>query len=141
MKAKQLYYNITRLDQALFTIEEFTHWLDQQQKYRLLCTMWELSDRERRLLPSIVKLDKSKPYTLDNITLTTYGKHRSTLDNKELTQGPQTQAIQVLCNETGQIFSSCSEAERALKLNKGSVAKVIRGENKTTKGYTFKKVE
>lgn len=42
-----------------------------------------------------------------------------------------------ICIETGEVFSTTSEAERKMKLPKGKVSAVCRGEHHTTGGYHF----
>lgn len=46
----------------------------------------------------------------------------------------------VFCNETGLVYESCSEAERALNIPAGMVSKQIKERIKTARGYTFKEV-
>lgn len=43
----------------------------------------------------------------------------------------------IQCVETGEIFSTCKEADIKLKVSLGSVSKVIRGVRKNVKGYSF----
>jgi group I intron endonuclease len=60
-------------------------------------------------------------------------KHRSNLvipDNK----------IKIVCNETGQIFSSYTEASNILSVSISSISLFFSNKQKSVKGFTFKKV-
>lgn len=54
---------------------------------------------------------------------------------------PERKKQRVLCVETGDIYESLMDCERALGINHGGVSAVLRGKCKTFKGYHFERVE
>jgi group I intron endonuclease len=47
----------------------------------------------------------------------------------------------IVCNETGQIFTSLASAAKVLKVSVGSVCNMLKGRTKTCKGFTFSYVK
>lgn len=48
--------------------------------------------------------------------------------------------IAIMCNETGEKFSSIAEAAKALNLSRGNIASCVKGTRKSVKNFTFTKL-
>lgn len=137
-----------------FSREEFVVWLDTyyEDEFDELFARYLESDCDKNLAPSIDRLDDYKPYSLDNIRLTTWKennkKGRSSEKNKkqcgEMAKKVWSKKVgqYTLAEELINVYSSTREAERILGfVDHSAIAKVCRGESNTHKGFIWKYLE
>lgn len=55
--------------------EEFYDWIKNNNTFIELFEAWKENDMDRRLVPSIDRIDSSKGYTLDNIRIVTFSEN------------------------------------------------------------------
>jgi hypothetical protein len=63
-------FSKSKLD-VLYTWEEFSSWVLQQKKFLTLYKIWIESEFDRNVTPSVIRIDSKKPFTLDNLKITT----------------------------------------------------------------------
>jgi hypothetical protein len=104
---------------------------------------WVESGYNTKFVPSIDRLDDYKPYTFDNIQLTTWvyndNKHKSDRKlgvNNKINQG----VIQYQLGEIINQFHSLMEAERQTGICHSNISKCINGKAGTAGGYSWEKI-
>lgn len=80
----QVTHSVTRGHPApAYTLDELKTWVDEQPNAHHLWETYVASGYDRGSKPSVDRIDDSKPYTLDNILLTSWKKnHQKGADSK-----------------------------------------------------------
>lgn len=77
-------------------------------------------------------------------SLETIEKRKETIRNKKRSGYVQTNAghrKKIICLETGEIFESVKQASAQLNTSRSNISKVLKGKQKTVKGYRFEYLE
>lgn len=67
----------------------FYMWAFGDEAFQRLWTVWQASGRERRLAPSVDRLDVTKGYTLDNMRWITHAENSGRLTRRNTTTRPR----------------------------------------------------
>ena len=106
--------------------EELKAWLFSQDVFNDLFSVWAASDYDKLLKPSCDRLDDYKPYTLDNIKLTTWGdnKKKGEQDRKNGINNKVNKAVIQLSLDGNVVaeFHSASEANRVTKVSRKAIS-------------------
>jgi hypothetical protein len=124
-----------------YTVEEFEIWVLNQPNFKGLYSDWVSSGYDTDLCPSTDRLDDYKPYTFDNIRLTTWAVNRlkghddrrNGINNKVSKAVIQYSFDNYFIKE----YNSISEASRATGANVGNIYRVCIGRFKTVSGYRW----
>ena len=101
-----------------YTLEEFKTWLDSSTEYKTLYESYKVSGYSKELVPSVDRIDNTKPYTFDNIELVTFKENirRHGEDIKDAIGVP----VVAINKYTGKViaeFSSQSDAAKLLEVS------------------------
>lgn len=130
----------------LYTREELIKKYINTKRFNLYFSRWreEGFQAYSDTMPSFDRIDDSKPYSLDNIRLTTYRKnlikeHLKYRGGKSINSyiSPVSQ-LRVTDNYVIASFHSISEAERATGIKSANISKVCRGIRNTAGSYSWK---
>ena len=127
-----------------YTSKELYEELMGSTLFHELFDAWEQSDFDHNLVPSIDRLDDYKPYSFDNIRLTTWGENnskaykdrRNGVNNKVSKRVQQTSLDGLTVKE----FHSTRHASRETGIRHSCIVKVCLGLDgrKVAGGYTWK---
>ena len=100
-----------------YTYEEFKAWLLKQEKYKDLYEDYKNSGYDKDKVPSVDRIDPSKPYSFDNIRLMTFRENY--LLNVEITTTAASKPLLVYALDGSFVgeFSSRSNAGRVLQIS------------------------
>ena len=76
-KPKKIYIsqtlNCMRLSLPMpeYTLDEFNEWLDNNPTWNRLYITWLIREYPKHLTPRVYRIDSSKPYTLNNLAVST----------------------------------------------------------------------
>lgn len=75
---------------TLFSREDFYHWAKSSQIFHELFYNWQCSEYDRKLTPSVDRIDSSKGYSIDNVEWVTHSENsrRGTLSRYGIKQSP-----------------------------------------------------
>lgn len=101
-----------------YTLDELTNWVLSQPTFKRMYEMWQTSDYQKDLAPSVDRLNDNTHYTLQNIQLMTWTENRSkaSKDKKDNVLLVNHRAVTAY-NKDGTLhkrFLSMSEAMREL---------------------------
>jgi len=129
-----------------YTLEEFTKWSFSQQNFEELYNNWVNSDYKQSLRPSADRINDYKPYTLDNLRLTTFKENNElgTRSEKAHKAYAKVNALQgtpvnqyTLNSKFITSYRSIGVAARATGIDPSSIAKCCRGVAKTAGGFKW----
>lgn len=125
-----------------YTLIEFKEWFKSQPDFEELFKNWKDSGYKKDLRPSADRKDDYKPYTLDNLRLTTWKNNnkRSHEDMKNGINNKQSKAV-IQCDLNGNKideYYSMSNAERITSVNTGKISMCCNGKRKTAGGFIWK---
>jgi len=125
-----------------FSKKELIKWL-YKNKFKKLFNQWKKSGFNKWLVPSIDRLDDSKPYTFDNIRLVTwaenYKKSRKDISIGKLKHNNPPKPVLMLDKNFNILkeYISASEAARFDGFIQSSICEVCNNKRKTHKGYIW----
>ena len=126
----------------VYTKQELIDWCLRQPLYHKLHKEWVKSKYNRKLAPSCDRIDDYKPYTLDNLQLTTWGENesRSHSDTKNGINNKRNKAVVQLTKNSKFItnYHSISEATRQTGVAHANISSCCRRERKSAGGYIWK---
>ncbi len=120
-----------------YSKKEFTLWLYSQPLFFKLFDEWRLSNYNRMEVPSVDRLDDSKPYTMSNIQLMTFRennkKSHEDRKNGKLVTSQQRAVLQFTKDgEFIKEYYSISQAARELKIkSRSKISDVCNGKRKS----------
>jgi len=131
-----------------YSVKELREWLYENPKYHTLYKNWVDSDYNKLLTPSCDRNDDSYGYSLDNISITTWGENKAKghldtrskrLHNPTLLNGGHS-PVDKLSKDGDFICSyiSQSEAARANNVYQANIHKCLTGKIKTTGGFKWR---
>lgn len=112
------------------TKDEFLNKFKNCDQFNLLYKNWQESDFDKRLTPSIDRINSKKGYDIDNLQFLPLHENC-----KKDIKRP------INCYKDGKYiceFESIKEASEKLGVNKTNISRVLRGKGKTAGGYIFK---
>ena len=117
-----------------YTKQEFKEWMHNQNNFYELYENWKKNNFNKKFVPSVDRIDDFKPYTFDNIRLTSWCKNEQKA-NKDKTNGVGTQGLQ--CKKVYQYtkdkktliatFISTSDAARKTDTYQSGISRVATG--------------
>lgn len=129
-----------------YTVNEFTKWAFSQPNFDQLYNDWENSNYEQSLRPSADRLDDYRPYTLDNLQLTTFKENnlsgvRGKKAHEAYDRVNNLQGITVnqytLDEKFITSYKSSYVAAKATGIDQSSITKCCRGSLKTAGGFKW----
>ena len=125
-----------------YTKKELKDWLYSQKKFHELYDVWKANGYEKDLKPSCDRLDDYKPYTLDNLQITTwrgnYKKvHRDKIDGVNNKQSKAVLQFTLDGNFIAE-YHSMNEAERQTGISHGNISSVCTGLRNKAGGFVWK---
>ncbi len=127
-----------------YSKEDLNTWLFNQELFHVLHKQWIDGGCQKRMKPSVDRIDDFKPYTFSNIQLMTWGENRDkqSLDirNGVGTSGSRCKKVYqydkrgILINT----YISTAEASRKNGFTQAHISSVCRGERKTHRGYVWR---
>jgi len=124
-----------------FSRNELKRWIysNYKLKFYQLRKLWKKSGYKKDLVPSINRLDDYKPYTLDNIELTTWkiNYNKSRISPKFLLSNSRPLIKKDLFNKPLTRYCSIREASRKENICSTSINNVCRNKLKTAGGFKW----
>lgn len=124
-----------------YTREELYAWLINQGNFKELYASWVQSNYNKWLLPSVDRIDNSKPYSMDNIQLVTF-KENNQRSHVDASNGEFNTLSPVDCYTlTGEFvssFKSMNEAARVMEVSAGSIHNCCNSTEISPKKYLWK---
>ena len=125
-----------------YKMVELKDWFYLQPNQELLYINWVESGYEKKLRPSVDRLDDSKEYSLSNIQLMTWEQNnkKGNDDRKNgLNNKANKEVVQMDLNGVFiQKFHSSMEASRVTGIYRTGITRCCNGTRKTSGGYTWK---
>ena len=122
-----------------YTTNELYEELMASTLFHKLFDAWEQSDFDHNLVPSIDRLDDYKPYSFDNIRLTTWGENNSKAynDRKNGINNKHSKGVNQFTKDGVFIdsFHSVIEASRVTGINRACISKVCLKQRKSAGNY------
>ena len=117
-----------------YTLEELRSWMQQQPNLNKLLKDYEASGGDRKLAPSVDRLDDEVGYTFDNIRLVTCKV------NQDKEHAKQRKAViqMTLEGEFVKEWSSVHEAAKKTGNHQSNISYVCMGKRPTAGGYKWK---
>ena len=108
-----------------YTRIELRGYLYSQPRFHMLFDLWKLSGYNRKLTPSLDRLDDYKPYTFSNIRLVTWDENnkKAYSDRKNGINNKVSKAVIGVHKDTGEVveFHFAHQAEREIGVNSGNL--------------------
>lgn len=132
-----------------YSLEELIEWLKQQPHLTKLWTTWQESGHQRKLAPSLDRIDDSVSYTLSNITLMTWEENNQK-SHKDLRAGKLNTNSVTSAKRLGQFhkdgsiiaeYTSAGHASEILNLPKHAYKNIraaAAGKLQTAYGYVWR---
>lgn len=119
--------------QLSYTIEEFSKWLTTTKFFKLH-KAWVACGFNKEYVPAVIRIDSKKPYSLDNLKVTTYKLTRYSCSRKSK------KIIQLdLEGKELAVFSNANVAAQFIKYSQsGKIHEVCRGTKKTAGGFKWR---
>lgn len=123
-----------------YTLHKLVEWVFSQPNFNKIFDNWVESGYEKRLVPSIDRIDPYKSYTFDNIQLMTWEEHLEK-DMSDIISGDNRKPLKAVISvniETGEEieYYSASEAQRQTGIQQSNIIAACRV--KRTKRYISK---
>lgn len=129
-------------DMPDYSKEDLFKWITSNAEFRELYYKWVESGYDARLTPSCDRLNDYKPYTLDNIRITTWRNNRDKYysDAKKGINTKSSKRVGKYDMQGNKIaeYYSVSEASRAEGVNHFCISSVCKGLQKTSNGFKWK---
>ena len=116
-----------------YTLNEFREWIYSQNIFHILYNNWVNSDYDKMLIPSIDRIIDSKPYSFNNIKITTWREN----DAKGRISKRKS-VLQLDFNDDKiQEYSSLTEASLKTGIAKSSISHCCNDNRKEAGGYNW----
>lgn len=123
-----------------YSINELRDWALKSNYFNQLYNDWVLSGYLKSLVPSFDRLDDNKPYSLDNIQITTWDYNNKKANNDKLigklpTVNPLKPVVSI-CIKTNRIVKYISIMDAFRKgFNRAAIRRCCNGKQKYYKGF------
>jgi len=125
-----------------YTNHDLREWLFGQQLFHRLYSEWKESGYLKELAPSLDRRNDYKPYTFDNIRLTTWkvNKAKGESDRKNGINNKVNKAVLQFTRKDKFIaeFHSSMEAQRQTGIYSSNIGHTCRNERKTAGGFIWR---
>lgn len=125
-----------------YSLDELRKFAFIQDNFEELYSQWVESGYNKMLVPSFDRLDDYKPYTLDNIQLTTWTKNkkRGHEDMKKGINNKNSKAVKQLTLEGELVaqYHSSKHASRSTGVSSEGISLAANGRLKTSGGFKWK---
>lgn len=125
-----------------YTKVELIKWVLSQANFDSLFKAWEISGYSKTLIPSTDRLDDYKPYTLDNIQVTTWIKNRSKShsDRKNGVNNKNSKPVIQIAKDGEFIaeYYSIRQASRDTEINQSDISQCCLGKLNSSGGFYWK---
>ncbi len=125
-----------------YTKEELRDWLYSQKEFHEIYNTWVESNYDRNLAPSVDRDDDYKPYSFDNIEITTWGENakKSYKEAKSGKNGKRNKIVQqfTLDGEFIAEYVSSMEAERQTGNYHSHITNNCKGKHNHIGGFIWK---
>ena len=133
---------IRKMPMPQYSKAELKGFIEAHSEFNKLYDTWVESDFNKRLTPSIDRLDDYKSYSIDNISLTTWG-HNEDKHHIDRVEGRNNKASKsvsrfALNGEYIDSFHSVAEANRITNVNNSDIVSVCKGNRNKAGGYIWK---
>lgn len=125
-----------------YSKEELLEWCLSKKEFHSLFDEWKNSGFQRRLSPSIDRLDDYKTYSFDNIQIVPFFENeaKANSDRKNGINNKMNKAVVQISLGDGTVmneFHSLNEAGRKTEANYKNIFKVCNGERKSAGGFKW----
>ena len=130
-----MYDHMRRRHPVEFTLWEFhSRWLYDARFVRLF-NEWISKGCPKRMKPSLDRINRNKPYTMQNTQMMTWEENRF----KQIMERRNRKGAVIQLKDGQEIahYRSQREAVRVTGLNQGLVSEVLNGKRHKTGGYSF----
>ena len=128
-----------------YSLVELRKFVFSDDKFNDLYDNWVKSDYKKDLVPSCDRLDDYKPYTLENLQLTTWGynnkRHYSDMKNGINNKNNMAIIQKGINGDVIDRFHSQCHASRVLGISQGSISNCLNGLIKTCGGFKWERAE
>ena len=128
-----------------YTKKDLYDWLMAQPLFHHLFHLWEVSNYDKLLVPSVDRIDDDLPYSFSNIQLMTWAendaKGKSDTRSGLLKHGNKPQKAVIQCTIESEVVSeyvSLQEAHRETGIGIGEISKVCNNKRNHAGGYIWK---
>ena len=125
-----------------YTKQDLRDWLYSQKKFHHLFHLWEVSNYDKMLVPSVDRLNDYEPYTFSNIQLMTWieNKNKGEKDKLDGINNKQNRAIIQFSIDGDFIkeYYSLAQAGRELSISRASIRRCCQGKAKSACGFRWK---
>jgi len=125
-----------------YSRDEFRFWVLSQDNWKSLYDAWVESDYDKKLRPSVDRIDDYKGYAFGNIQLMTWAENlsKSHSDRRNGINRKGMRAIDQFTKDGKYIntYFNAKEAEKQTGAWAANVSNVCRGVGKTVKGFIWK---
>jgi hypothetical protein len=134
------------MDLPNFTKKEFSQWVSEQPHFKKLWDGWVNSNYDKKLSPSINRLDDYKPYIFDNMELTTWedndrkGRLSYKFKNAQKIYFSTISKVVVQLSKNGvfiNTFDSIAGASKTLNIHSGHISSCCKGKLRTSGGFKW----
>jgi len=125
-----------------YTKSDLKDWLFAQSLFHHLYHLWEVSNFDKMLVPSVDRINDYLPYTFSNIQLMTW-RENNKKGYIDRSNGKNNKANKTVFQYTKDDFFieeyiSISEASRQTKVNIGNISECCKGKRKTAGGFMWR---
>lgn len=131
-----IYFHQTQRNEVNYSWEEFANWVMNNKKFMSLYSTWLTFDKHKDLVPSIIRKDPNKSFTLDNLFVATV-KETKTIINRKRSK-PIIQIDPKTGQEIARFDNACSAAKILNFKRYTNIRNVCIGGRKTSYGYIWK---
>lgn len=119
-----------------FTLGDFHSRFLNDKRFNRLFNEWVKSGYSKQSKPSLDRINRNKPYTLENTQMLTWGENRF----KQNMERRSRKGVVIQFRNGVEVarYTSQREAVRQTGFSQGLVSEVLNGKRKHTGGYQFK---
>jgi len=128
-----------------YTKNDLQDWLLSQKKFHHLFHLWEVSNYDKMLVPSVDRIDSATPYNFSNIQLVTWGDNNKNGNNDircgKTIHGNKPHKTVLQYTKDGQFmeeYISTKDASRKANVWQQNISKVCNGELRTAGGFIWR---
>jgi hypothetical protein len=123
----------------LYTSKDFRDWLFSQTLFHHIFHLWEISNYDNMLIPSVDRIKDEDGYTFGNIQIMTWQENLDKAHRDNICGRKRKEVIQY--SKDGvfvESYESIKEASRKTGLSQGNISLVCIGERNHTGGFVWK---